>query len=419
MQKITLNNKKTMKKTIFFGTAILTVMLLWSCGSKDDSLSKPTIVPSIEILSGNDVLEFLSEQSTQKINFKSNVDWEATLSPEAAVWCDVTPTKGKAGTHELTITASENNGSDKRSGTLKISGTNVQKTISIKQHSSTPILEIEMEGQRLDYTADGGEKTINISSNKEWKATLDQEAEKWCRISKETGIGSSPVKITVEQNKTINERSATLTVKSDTMVRTVTIVQIGEAPYLTVDKENISIGRESSEGEIVISTNCEWEITMPNECDWFTIPTQYGKPGEHSIIYSVVENTRYEERTTSFTIKAADIEKVVTVTQAAAELFEISQKEMMQVGKEGGVFTISVTTNTEYKVECPDSWVKPTKLSENKVELSVEPNPDYNERSTNVVFSTATKSISLFIKQNANSKNDYSGGIDDLIEKEW
>ena len=100
------------------------------------------------------------------------------------------------------------------------------------------------------------------------------------------------------------------------MVRTVSIVQIGEAPYLTVDKENISIGRESSEGEIVISTNCEWEITMPNECDWFTIPTQYGKPGEHSIIYSVVENTRYEERTTSFTIKAADIEKVVTVTQA-------------------------------------------------------------------------------------------------------
>ena len=408
-----------MKKTIFFGTAILTVMLLWSCGSKDDSLSKPTVVPSIEILSGNDALEFLSEQSTQKINFRSNVDWEATLSPEAAAWCDVTPTKGKAGTHELTITASENNGSDKRSGTLKISGTNVQKTISIKQHSSTPILEIEMEGQRLDYTADGGEKTININSNKEWKATLDQEAEKWCRISKETGIGSSPVKITVEQNKTINERSATLTVKSDTMVRTVTIVQIGEASYLTVDKENISIGRESSEGEIVISTNCEWEITMPNECDWFTIPTQYGKPGEHSIIYSVVENTRYEERTTSFTIKAADIEKVVTVTQAAAELFEISQKEMMQVGKEGGVFTISVTTNTEYKVECPDSWVKPTKLSENKVELSVEPNRDYNERSTNVVFSTATKSISLFIKQNANSKNDYSGGIDDLIEKEW
>ena len=408
-----------MKKTIFFGTAILTIMLLWSCGGKDDSLSKPTVVPSIEILSGNDALEFLSEQSTQKINFRSNVDWEATLSPEAAVWCDVTPTKGKAGTHELTITASENNGSDERSGTLKISGTNVQKTISIKQHSSTPILEIEMEGQRLDYTADGGEKTININSNKEWKATLDQEAEKWCRISKETGIGSSPVKITVEQNRTINERSATLTVKSDTMVRTVSIVQIGEAPYLTVDKENISIGRESSEGEIVISTNCEWEITMLNECDWFTIPTQYGKPGEHSIIYSAGENALYEERTTSFTIKTANIEKVVTVTQAAAELFEISQKEMMQVGKEGGVFTISVTTNTEYKVECPDSWVKPTKLSENKVELSVEPNPDYNERSTNVVFSTATKSISLFITQNANSKNDYSGGIDDLIEKEW
>ena len=79
-----------------------------------------------------------------------------------------------------------------------------------------------------DVTDAPGTTQFTITSNISWTAVIDQP---WCSIDHTSGDGNTIIQVTYQQNTTMLERKATLTVTGNTLApKTVTITQTQEFP---------------------------------------------------------------------------------------------------------------------------------------------------------------------------------------------
>lgn len=89
------------------GIGLLGVSLV-GCKDNDDSYSPPTLQLS-EVIADN-TFTFTEEGATRQITFTTNRRWEANYPS----WVDVTPSRGEAGTHSITLKVLPNNGAERR-----------------------------------------------------------------------------------------------------------------------------------------------------------------------------------------------------------------------------------------------------------------------------------------------------------------
>lgn len=89
-----------------------------------------------------------------------------------------------------------------------------------------PTLTVSDEGQ-IEFEKDADSKTIDIKTNRDWKVTVDSEAD-WIDVTPKSGVeGSATLTVTVKSNDGI-AREGFFTVVASTAKKTVTVTQKGE-----------------------------------------------------------------------------------------------------------------------------------------------------------------------------------------------
>ena len=231
--------------------------------------------------------------------------------------------------------------------------------------------------------------TLSFSTNVAWSATVSAD---WLTISPSSGeVGKNSVKVEVEENRTGQPRSATITIsdKESTQKVSVTVRQEALKASLTVSPESLEFSANKGEEMLNVTSNTDWVITK--DAEWITLDSDKGK-GLATIAAGVTENTSLTSRTGSITVSTSDgsVKKTVSVRQSgAAVVFTIDRNEF-SVAAAGESFSVKVTHNIGYKINSQPEWVKqPDKANNGNVDtytFTAEANTTTEAREGVIVF---------------------------------
>ena len=124
----------------------------------------------------------------------------------------------------------------------------------------------------VDFDSEGGSQSIAITSSGEWTATLaDSNADDWCSIDVAGGgIGSSKLTITATANDALDDRSASIIVKSGTLSKTITVLQLRKGA-IVLAKDSYEIDYKGGALDFEIQANVDITVTISdNAKDWIT-----------------------------------------------------------------------------------------------------------------------------------------------------
>lgn len=200
--------------------------------------------------------------------------------------------------------------------------------------------------------------TFNVSSNTPWTITRSSGAE-WCSVSPSSSASSSlisDVVVTIENNTTDQDRSATLTIKGDNIARTVTITinqaRKGKLFVTPVAQDYSALGGPLNFG---IQTNVDWEVR--SNASWLSFNRENGTPdpeGRTITLVATAEPSNVMARTATITVTAGD----------DSESFEVNQKAVFNITEfaesfsaAGGQNAFILKTDIPWEVRADKTWL--------------------------------------------------------------
>ena len=171
-----------------------------------------------------------------------------------------------------------------------------------------------------NFAATGAESiTFNVSANTPWTVTRSSGAD-WCNVTPSSSSASAliaDVVVSVDDNTSGEDRSATLTIKGERISTyyTVTINQSrkGKLFVTPVAKDYAATGGPLS---FTINTNLPWEVRT--DVSWLSFDRENGQPdpdGRSITIVATAEPSDVMERMATVTVVAGDDEESFDVTQ--------------------------------------------------------------------------------------------------------
>jgi len=241
------------------------------------------------------------------INIASNTDW--TLSSNQP-WCTVTGSG--SGNSLITANYEENLFAAPRVANITISVTGLPEVVvTLTQQAAAPSLAVNPQNQNVPDPS--GVTTFTVTSNADW-AVISNQA--WCTVDT-PGSGNGAITATYEQNLTVNERVATISVNVNGLSSIlVTVTQAGAAPMLSVTPAIQSVNAYASSVDFTVTSNTDW--TASADSAW-CIVTGSGS-GNGTITAAYPFNPSGKVRSTKISVNANGVStQVATLTQGRSK----------------------------------------------------------------------------------------------------
>ena len=225
--------------------------------------------------------------------------------------------------------------------------------------------------------------TFNVSANTPWTITRSSGAE-WCTVTPSSSSVSSlisDVVVSVADNDSGEDRSATLTVKGERINKyyTITINQSrkGRLFVTPVAKDYAATGGPLS---FTINTNKPWSVR--SDVSWLKFSPENGQPdpdGRTITVVATAEPSDVMERVATVTVTAGDDEETFDVTQKGS--FEMTAITGEFPGA-GGSQALKLRTDLPWTVSADKDWIPFDKESgagsnaQTVINVTAKPNDD-------------------------------------------
>lgn len=194
---------------------------------------------------------------------------------------------------------------------------------------------------------------------------------------------------------------------------------------ITIDSgivsNGLSFGVEGSEQSISFSVNADWTLSVASTSSgatWCKASATSGSKGTANVKFTVDENTGYDDRSVSVTIKAGSVSKTFTITQKGADALLVTTNKY-EVAQEGGQIEIEVKANIEYQMEISETaknWITEASsraLTTYKHKLDIAMNEDAEKREGEITFKSGDKVETVKVYQAGGalillSQNEYT-----------
>ena len=335
-------------------------------------------------------LSYSASGGSETVTITSNQSWTATTSD---AWLSISEAAGE-GNATLTITAEENTSIAERTGKVTFSAGGKTYTVSITQKGADPILNVTPES--LSFSAEGGNKSISVTSNSSWTAS---SSDAWLTLSNDSGEGDATLTMTAQENTSIANRTASVTIKGEGGTFTINVTQEGAIPLFDVTPTLRSFTAEGGSTPINVSSNQTWTASV--SADWITLSAMEGT-GNATLSLTVEANTSIAERTGTVIFSAGGKTYTVSITQKGATPILRVTPESLSFTAEGGNNSISVTSNSSWTATSSDAWLT---LSINSGEgdatltLMAEENTSTSSRTASVTFKGKDTSFTVNVTQ--------------------
>lgn len=397
-----------MKSKIFYFLLALMVATVSACSSDDP------LVPSITVPTGSENyfgknIDFQTTASSKDITFNSNMDWNIEV-PQNIDWCEVSPTSGNAGTQNVTISVSDNETYDDRSAVLRFCVGDSTKTIIVNQKQ---LDALTLTADKFEVPQEGGNIDVEVKSNIDFTYVIPEEFASWIHASSRgsRALTSHHLSFTIDASEEYEKREGQIIIKSGNKEEVVKIYQ-GGGGLLTLTSNDISVGSEGGTAEIVVNSNFDFDIEMPN-VDWLkkVDASMTRAISSHVVKFMVAENKGYDERSASVKIfdKNSNLSETVKITQSQLNAILVDGEKNYSFDEEGGDFTVTLNSNVKYDIAIDGDWIKESSaaaqtraLSKSSHTFNVGKLTSNDERTGTITFkneTTNTKEVITIVQK--------------------
>ena len=262
--------------------------------------------------------------------------------------------------------------------------------------------KLSVSTESIVFSQGGGSQAIIISANRAWTVSA---SDSWVSVSPSSGNASDePVTVTVQgaANTNYDERVATLTVTMEELTKTIAVVQSANLA-LVVTTKSYDLTSDAQTIDITVQANVDYSVSVSEE--WIK-EVETKALASSTLTFSVEENTSYDARSATVTIKPQDgsvPEQVVTVRQAQKDALIVSDTSF-ELPYGGGGVEIKVEANVEFDVVPDVDWIhyaQTKALSNPTVYLTVDENKTDSAREGKVLIKQKNGSLqhTVTIKQ--------------------
>lgn len=353
-----MNSMKNLWSLMTIMVTILSVTLS-ACSSDDD------VIPQISVPTGNEnffekSMDFESSATEKSFTFTSNVAWTLNVADtrDGSSWLSASPTSGEAGTHTITVKASENITYDDRNAVISIvSGDYIRKVfVNQKQLDA-----LTVTSDRFEVPVEGGYINVEVKTNIDYEVIIPEDNKQWIHLSNEQqtrAISTSSLSFKIDKCEEYDKREGKIIIKAKDKEEVINVYQVGEG-ILTLTKNEYNLSSSAQELAIEIKSNFDYAVELP-DVDWIEeVTAQTRGISTHTLRLSISENEAYESRTAKLRVydRNSSLSEEVIINQSQKNELIIEKKEF-EFDENGGSFSINVKSNVDYKVIIDDDWVK-------------------------------------------------------------
>lgn len=166
-------------------------------------------------------VELSVDGSSGSITFTANRDWRVNCSDP---WVSVSPSSGPASDGPVTVTVrcGANTTYDDRTATVTITMEGLSQTVTVKQPAN---LGIVVPTQLYNVAPESKTIEVEVQANVQYNVTISTD---WIRQVGTKGLTTNKLTFNVEENKTYDERSATITISGSGISQVITVKQSGK-----------------------------------------------------------------------------------------------------------------------------------------------------------------------------------------------
>ena len=350
----------------------------------------------------------LPEGGTVRFTVKANVPYRVNTDAD---WM-VQAVSGSS--EEVVFTVSANESTSSREATITVTSEdgNLVRTVQVVQEGEAVYLDVSPSF--LSLTSSSQTISLQVETNTHYRLSSDAS---WL-VCDMTGLGNwSNPSFTVSANESTSSREATITVTSEdgSLVRTVQVVQKGEAVYLDVSPSFLSLTSSSQTISLQVETNTHYRLS--SDASWLVCDmTGLGNWSNPSFTVSANESTSSREATITVTSEDGNLVRTVQVVQEGEAVYLDVSPSNISATAEGGKFTFTVNSNTQYTFTCSDnSWIS---VDGNLIVIGA--NTSTSQRKGNVTVRAAELVRVIEITQAGKKEEAPSAGgsIEDFTENE-
>ena len=296
---------------------------------------------------------------------------------------------------------------------------------SDEETEAKPAKEILIvEGGNIEIRANEDGKSVNVKADCAWTVTYDQgDFNGKLSVQPLKGNGNGTLVITCDENGTMSDRIASITLTSDGGLKQKIIIrQTSTDPGMSVTKSAYNFEPIPTESQLLtVTSNTNWAIQIPSGVDWLHLSKTSGSAGSEAIDISVDEIQTDADRSTTFTIQYGGNSTEIEISQKGKSNIElaVTPSELPYFEAEGGSQTIRITSNGAWHAYVPSSaqsWLKvePSEgVGNGEVNVTVDenPSPDH-ERFSLVVIIAGTlnpKQCDVSVQQYNNQREPEQG----------
>lgn len=252
----------------FAYTVLLSVCIFWSLNS---CKSVEAVQP--ELIVAKEEMLFESGVGNTVLAIKSNMKWTAASSRS---WCMVSPSSGGLGTHQITVSVSENEQAAAREAVLTITAGTASKQVKVVQASKN-ILSLSQK--EFNIGAAGGEITVAVKASSEFDLSIQAD---WI-VQKSISEDGKTFVFTVSENHQMLNREGTVTFVSGNLTEIMTIRQSGKDFSIPADKT----GMESDSKVLAGKMHLGWNLG--NTLEAIGGETAWGNPRTSKALIDLVK----------------------------------------------------------------------------------------------------------------------------------
>lgn len=217
------------------------------------------------------------EERTDAFKILSSGSWTARSVPTWVTLSKKNGTGSEAGIEEsVEITSTKNLSESERQGTIQIvsnDNASLVKNISIRQDK----FDFRIDHDAFVYTSplDVSSRTLNITCPATWTITGHPS---WVSVSELSGEGNGLIVLTPQENLTVSDRSAILTVTStlNSLKRTLTLSQPKFVFGVEPSSHTFDFPLADDNTALEVKVNCTAEWTVNTEDEWLVVSAEGG-----------------------------------------------------------------------------------------------------------------------------------------------
>ena len=271
------------------------------------------------------------------IDISSNFDFSMEMPDVDWLKENTSKTRGMS-SHTLKFKVTENDDYNTRSAKIKFYENNskLSETVVINQASIGAVLTIDT----LEYNVSNAKQDLDIEVMSNFDYNVDFQGSSWVRqrAAKTRGVTSRLLRLTIDENKTNDVRTAKIKLydKNSEVSEVITITQ-GAKGGIEIPKKSFSLDELGGEITLTINSNVDYKLAIND--DWIkevkeTQKTRGLESHEHKLTIAPLGDDTEREGTITVSNDELNYSETITIKQNNTFYFEGDKTGEVLIGKE-------------------------------------------------------------------------------------